>query len=53
MIKDIPYGEIQELRKQIETKGLKIGPGLIILRGFRDKYHVTDKETLDLANYRV
>ncbi len=53
MIKDIKYGEIQELRKRLEAEGLTIGEGKRIMRDFRDKHNLTDKETLDLANCRI
>ena len=52
-IAQIPYGEIQELRKSLALKGLTIKEGRIICRAFRDKHNLTDKETLDIANSRI
>jgi len=53
MIKDIPYGDIQELRSILGKSGLTIGEGKNIMREFRDKHDLTDRETLDLANERI
>ncbi len=53
MIKDILYGEIQELRKKVEVEGLTVIDAKVILRAFRDKYKLTDRETLDLANRKI
>ena len=46
---NIPFSEIQELLKIIEKKGLTIGEALPILRTFRDKHNLTDKQVLDIV----
>ncbi len=52
-VEQIPYGEIQDLRKKLALKGLTVKEGRAICRTFRDKHDLTDKETLDIANNRI
>jgi len=52
-VKNILYGDMQELRNKLEKKGVTVREGKALCRAFRDKYSLTDKKTLDIAGYRI